>query len=195
MLLFSWENLSLITKIYWLVAVPSTVIFLILLVLSLFGADADADLDAGHMDIGDVDFAEGFGGFIISFKSVMSFLMMFGWAGIISQHYDLNTFGTLIVAFITGLAALFAVAGLLYFITRMSYSGTLQMQNAIGKAGQVILSIPAKKQGVGQIQINVQGGLRTLEAVTEEIDEIISGTKVMVIDLLEDNTLLVVPKR
>lgn len=199
MLLFTWENLSLLGKIYWIIAIPSTAIFFILLILSFFGADADANIDGGdlQMDIhdGDVSMGEGFGGFIISFKSVMSFLMMFGWAGILSQYYNLNVFWTLFVAIVTGIIALLAVASLLFFVTKMSQSGTLVLENSIGKSGQVILTIPAKKQGHGQIQINVQGSLRSLDAVTEEPENIKSGTNVMVIELLEDNTLLVVPKR
>ncbi len=197
MLLYAWENMSLMTKIYWIIAIPSTAIFLILLILSFFGVDADGDLDAGGGDIhdgGGVDISEGFSGFIISFKSVMSFLMMFGWAGILGHSFSLGFVLTLVIAFVTGLVALFAVAGLLYFITKMSYDGSLKLENAIGKTGQVILRIPPKKQGYGQIQINVQGSLRTLEAMTEEKEEIKSGTNVQVIDILDEDRLLVVTK-
>ena len=200
MLLFSWENLSLLSRIYWIIAISSTVVFVILLLFSFFGAEPGSDIsgtevNVGDVHSGDVGIADGFSGFIISFKSIMSFLMMFGWAGILSQSYKLSTIGTLLIAFITGFVALFAVAGLLFFVTRMTQSGTLKMENAIGKSGQVILKIPPKKQGFGQIQINIQGGLQTLDAVCEEAEEIKSGSNVMVIDLLEDNTLLVVPKR
>jgi membrane protein implicated in regulation of membrane protease activity len=197
MLLFAWETMSLMTKIYWIIAIPSTAIFLILFILSFFGADTDGDFDAGGADMhdgGGVDISEGFSGFIISFKSVMSFLMMFGWSGIIGHSFNLGIILTLVIAFITGVVALFAVAGLLYFITKMSYDGTLKLENAIGKTGQVILRIPAKKQGYGQVQINVQGSLRTLEAMTEEKDEIKSGTTVQVIDIIDEERLLVVPK-
>ncbi|MBN2893133.1 MAG: NfeD family protein [Bacteroidales bacterium] len=191
MLLFAWEQLPLMGKIYWILAVPSTAIFLILLVLSFFGADADADIDGG--DIGDVDIGEGLGGFILSFKSIISFVMMFGWAGIISMTFDLSIALTIIVAVITGLVSLIAVASLLYFITKMSYSGTMNLENSIGKVGSVILRIPSKKQGIGQIQVNVQGSLRTLEAMTEEKEQIKSGTNVQVIDV-QDNILIVIPK-
>ena len=191
MLLFSWEGLSLIGKIYWILAVPSTVIFIVLLVLSFFGADADGDIDG---DIGDVDIGEGIGGFIISFKSVMSFLMMFGWSGIISMSFNLKVWATLLVALIAGFVALIAVAALLYFISKMSYSGTMNMENALGKVGTVVLGIPPKRQGKGQIQINVQGSLRTLDAMTEEKEKIESNSNVQVIDIQDNNTLIVVPK-
>jgi len=190
MLLFSLDDLSLIEKIYWILALPSTTIFLILMVLSFFGVDGDAD-----GDVGDVDIAEGFGGFILSFKSLLSFMMMFGWAGIIGHAFHLDTILTIVIAVITGLISLAAVAGLLYFFSKMSYSGTMSLDNAIGKAGTVVLRIPAKKNGFGQIQINVQGSLRTLDAVTEEPEIISSGTNVQVIDIVNNDTLLVVPKR
>ena len=193
-LLFSWEGMSLIGKIYWILAVPSTAIFLILLVLSFFGADAEADIDTDIGDGGDVDIGEGIGGFIISFKSIISFIMMFGWAGIISMSFDLKMWATILVAVITGLVALFAVAALLYFISKMSYSGTMDLDNAVGKVGTVVLRVPAKKQGIGQIQINVQGSLRTLDAMTEEKQQIDSGSSVQVIDIQDGDVLIVVPK-
>jgi len=196
MLLISWENLSLLGKIYWIMAIPSTAIFLILLVLSFFGADADADIDVDlDSDIGDVDVGEGFGGFILSFKSVISFMMMFGWAGIISQAFKLSTTLTIIISIIAGIVSLIAVAGLLYLFSKLSYSGTMKMENAIGKVGNVVLRIPGKKSGAGQIQINIQGSLRTLEAMTEEPEEINSGSSVQVIDIINDDVLLVIPKR
>jgi membrane protein implicated in regulation of membrane protease activity len=200
MLLFSWENMDLLTKIYWIIAITSTAIFIILLLLSFFGSDLDANAEISGFDSADVhggefDISEGFSGFIISFKSIISFLMMFGWAGILSRSFNLSTILTLFIAFITGLIALFAVSGLLYFISKMTSSGTLKIENAIGKTGEVILRIPPKKQGFGQIQVNIQGGLRTLEAKTEEPEIIHSGESVLVIDILDDNILLVVPKK
>ncbi len=189
MLLSAWENLTLMGKIYWILAIPSTAIFVILLILSFFGADTDGDADGA-----DVDVSEGIGGFIISFKSIMSFVMMFGWAGIISMAFDLKIGFTILVAVLTGLVSLIAVASLLYFITKMQYSGTMEIENAIGKVGSVVLKIPPKKQGTGQVQINVQGSLRTLDAMTEEKEQISSGTQIQVIDVQEDGVLIVIPK-
>jgi len=200
MLLFSWADLSLLGKIYWIIAIPSTAIFLILLILSFFGGDTDGlngidGVDGTDFHGGDIDIGEGFSGFIISFKSVMSFLMMFGWSGIISMSFKMTHFVSLFIAFITGLITLFLVAGLLYLITKMQYDGSMKIENAIGKIGTVVLYIPPKKQGYGQIQVNVQGTLKTLNAKTEEKEEIKSGTKVIVIDILENNELLVVTQK
>ncbi len=193
-LIFNWENLSTLGKIYWIIAIPSTTIFLILLILSFLGADAD---HPDNIDIheGDIGTAESFGGFLINVKSILSFLMMFGWAGVISLGFKISTLSTLFIAVITGLITLVLVAVLLYLVTRLSYDGTLNIENAIGKTGDVILHIPAKKAGFGQIQVNVQGSLRTLEAVTEEAEEIKTGTKVLVVDVMDNNVLLVLPKR
>ncbi len=184
MLLFIWDNLPLMGKIYWLTAIISTTIFVIFFVLSLFGADADADVEI------DGDVGGDFGGFIINIKSIMSFAMMFGWAGVISMNFDLDTVFTLVVAIITGFVGLIAVAFLLFFLSKLSYSGNMKKENAIGKTGTVVLRIPPKRQGMGQIQIQIQGGLRTLEAMTEEEELLKSGTKVLVIDI-QDNVLIV----
>ncbi len=188
-LLFSWETLSTMSKIYWIIAVPSTIIFLIFLILSFLGLDADGDVDFD----GGADVSGGVGGFLINFKSILSFIMMFGWAGIISTSFGIKINLTIIISIVTGLIGLFAVAVLLYFVSKLSYSGTMKIENSIGKIGTVVLRIPGKKQGKGQIQVTVQGSLRTLDAMTEEKTTLKSGSKVQVIDV-QENILIVIPK-
>jgi hypothetical protein len=76
-------------------------------------------------------------------------------------------------------------------MSKLNDSGTLVMQNAIGAVGDVYISIPAQKKGLGKVQGKVQGALRTLEAMTEETDDIKTGSLIEVMDVINDQILLV----
>ncbi len=188
-----WEALSLIQKIYWLSALPSTLVFLVQLILQAIGADADdMDFDSG----GDIDLDHGAGFNLLSPKSIISFLMIFGWSGLVALKYGIvSTWIIIVISVSAGLIMMFLTAWVFYLLIKLQQSGTLKMSNAIGKTGEVYLTIPAKKKGNGKIQIVVQSSLRTLDAVTEESEDIKTGTHVEVIEIFGDDTLIVRKKR
>ena len=74
-----WESLSTLQKVHWGIALPSTIIFVIQLIMTLAGGDGD-DFDTDHD--GDFDGDHGDGMNIFSIKSVLSFLMFYGWSGL-----------------------------------------------------------------------------------------------------------------
>lgn len=185
-----WDSLILFEKIYWIIAIPFTLIFLIQLILTLIGGGHDFDTDVDHDTSFDVDGAD-FQFF--SIRNLIGFFTMFGWSGIASIH----TFGlsrialTIIISVLAGSLMMLIMASLFYGMSKMSHSGTLQMKNAIGKIGEVYLTIPARKGGLGKVQVKVQGPLRTLDAMTEERENIKTGTVIEVVDVINENILLV----
>ena len=75
----AFNNLDLLLRGFWLVAIPVTIIFLIQMVLTFIGSDASdgtsADFD-GDFDGGDAPFQ------LFSFRNLMNFLLGFSWTGI-----------------------------------------------------------------------------------------------------------------
>src|SRR5690349_6857590 len=73
-----WEGLSLSLKIYWGIAIPFTLFFLLQLIWSFIGGGdvpddtPDAEVAADH----------GFTSQFMSIKNVITFMTIFGWAGI-----------------------------------------------------------------------------------------------------------------
>jgi len=193
-----WEGLSSIQKIYWIVAIPSSLMFLIMFVMSLIGKDShfeadDSDLHDTHT--GDGDISQSFSGYIFSFKTIISFLTAASWTGIASLSSNMTIMVVLIISIASGVVLMFMVAGLLYLLTGLTYSGTMEFHNAIGAVGDVYITIPALKKGHGQVQVVVQGTLRTLSAMTEDEDPIPGSTQIEVVDVLENQILLVKRKR
>lgn len=183
-----WSELSTVQQVYWSITLPSTLIFLILLVLTVFGGDAD------HMDVdadADADI-DGAGGFqFITLKNLIGFFTVFGWSGLSCIDAGLSTNTTVLVSFLSGLGMMVLMAAIFYFMSRLSHSGTMDIRRAIHSVGEVYLAIPAERGGIGKVQIRVQGSLRELEAMTDDLNDIATGKVVLVVDVISDEILLV----
>lgn len=83
------------------------------------------------------------------------------------------------------------MATIFYFLSKLVESGTMQMENAVSKTGEVYLVIPAKRSGFGKVQVKVQGSLRTLDAITDEEEDIPTGAVIVVKEITGSNALLV----
>lgn len=187
-----WNNLSTMQQIYWLVTIPATLLFLIQLVLTFIGGDLSGD--TGDIDA-DYDADHGMGFHFITVKNMIAFFALFGWTGLAAIDSGLASFLILLISSISGLVMMLIMASIYYFMSKLNSSGTLKMKNAIGKIGNVYISIPAKKGGLGKVQVKVQGGLRTLEAMTEELEDIKTGSIIEVADVINDQILLVKKSR
>ena len=83
------------------------------------------------------------------------------------------------------------MATLFYLMSKMAESGTLNMKNAIGKLGEVYLVIPAKRGGLGKVQLSIQGAIRTLDAITDDQENIPTASIIEVLNVIDDQILLV----
>jgi membrane protein implicated in regulation of membrane protease activity len=129
-------------------------------------------------------------------KSILAFFMVFGWSGLAAVSSGKLAVGFVIfISFLAGIAMMLVTAWLLFLLSKLEQSGNLDVKNAIGENGEVYLPIPGNKKGVGKIQIIVQNQLQTLDAVTLENEDIKSGTKITVINVEPDRTLLVIRKK
>ncbi len=183
-----WAALPTLQKVYWIIAVPSTIVFLIQLILLFVGGDSDTDID-----IDDISLEHGAGMDIFSVKSIVSFLMFFGWSGLAAAEGGLNAFGALLISFTAGLIMMLLTAWLFMMLIRLQANGIMKTETAIGSSGEVYLTIPPKKTGSGKVQIVVQGTLRTLDAVTDADRSIKTGETVDIIDT-EGGVLIVLPR-
>jgi hypothetical protein len=73
----------------------------------------------------------------------------------------------------------------------MKSDGTIDYKNAIGNIGTVYIPISPRRKGIGQIEVQLQGRLAVVGAVTDEEEEIETRTAVRVKDLIDTRTLLV----
>ena len=187
----TWADLTLFEQVYWAITIPATLIFVILLVMTIFGGDMDTDVDTDLNVDSDISHADTIPFQFLSLKNIVAFFTVFGWSGIGFIHAGLATWLVIMLSVICGLLMMLAMASLFYFMSRLAESGTLKMNNAIGKLGEVYLVIPAKRKGMGKVQINVQGSLRTLDAITDEEENLPTSSIIQVLDVIDDQILLV----
>lgn len=183
-----YQSLSLFENIYWLVALISSAIFVVLIVMTLFGGDAD-DL-GGDVDA-EIEADTGIGFQFLSFKNLIGFLTIFGWSGIASMDGGLSATLTVIISFICGFLMMTAMAALFYYLAKLQSSGTLKLKNALNQVGEVYLTIGANRSKIGKVSINVQGTLRELDALTDEPKDL-NQTDVVRVKNVTDNGILIV---
>ncbi len=189
--MMEWFNgLELFERVYWMIAIPASLLFLFVMVTTFLGGDADGDgdVEADGNETGEIGFQ------FFTFKNLVGFFTIFSWIGIgcIRSGYSNST--VIIISMICGIMMMLAMATLFYFMTKLIEDGTMKLSNAIGKTGQVYLPIKASKGGFGKVQITIQGSMHEIKALTNDEVELSVGTIVQVDQVIDGNILLVTSK-
>ncbi|MEJ0032280.1 MAG: hypothetical protein WDO15_18790 [Bacteroidota bacterium] len=182
-----WSGLSVILKIFWALALPFTVIFVLQVILSFMGHDTADDI--GEPDTAGGDHGAGFQFFTL--KNFIGFFTIFGWAGIAMIESGASAVTSIVVATLAGACMMFVMAGMFFMLMKAQHDGTMKIEKAVGHTGEVYLTIQSKRGGMGKVQINVSGALRVLDALTDDDLDIQTGKIVKVSKIVNDNTLLV----
>ena len=154
-----------IMSVYWGFAIGGSVIFAITAIAALFGiggvesasgdvdVDMDGEIDIVHPDSGIFDFK------LISFRSILAFIAMFGWGGVVfGEHGWLG----LAVAVGCGLVTMAITAYLIMSILKLQQNGTRANESLVGKKGTVYLAIPAG--GRGKVILDLGDSTREISA-------------------------------
>lgn len=170
-----WEGLDFIQKFYFCIAIPSTSLLLLQTLLLIFNFSDEFD---------DIDFdMDGFT--LFSVKGIISFFAVGSWSGLL--FYDMMpTPLVIILSFIMGTLALVGIAFLMKYLMKLQSSGNLDYNNAKGKTGTVYLTVPKNNNGFGKINVLIQERLIELEAKTVENEDISTGSKVEVVEIIDN---------
>ena len=184
--MFDWFNdISTFEQVYWISALISSLIFLVIMFMTFLGGDADMDAD-GDMDGGDFQF--------FTFKNLVGFLTIFSWSGLACIRGGQSTGITLFVSVICGLLMMLAMSSIFYFLNRLVEDGGLKLSNAIGRTGEVYLPIKGNNGGFGKVQMSIQGSVHEIQAMTYDEEDLPNGTVVRVENIV-DNQILIVTRK
>lgn len=211
-----WEGLGLLGQVFVLIATPATVVLIIQLILSVLGIGSGADaadgvdgadgldgLDGADADIpgiygdGDISSPEpGIGNTdaglrLFTFRGIVAFFAIGGWAGAVAAERGLSAEISSLIAFGAGAAALVLIALLFRGLMKLQSDGTADIRNAIGVSGVVYLTIPALRKGSGKVNIMLQDSYTELQAVTDEQEELPSGSEITVVGLSGSDMVVV----
>ncbi|MEM6686240.1 MAG: hypothetical protein AAF617_10690 [Bacteroidota bacterium] len=184
-----FSALTTFEKSYWIIAAVSSTIFVVVLISTFLIGDADAD---GDVDA-DIEGDTGIGFQFFTFKNLVAFFTIFSWAGISCLNAGYGKGVTLLVSILSGIAMMFVMASLIYYINKLVSSGTMKLENAIGNVGEVYLTIGANRSKIGKVHVNVQGALRELDALADSNETLKTGTVVEVKDITGTGILIVQP--
>ena len=167
-------------SVYWGFAIGGSAIFAITAIAALFGmggaesgdvdVDMDGEIDIVHPDSGIFDFK------LISFRSILAFLAMFGWGGVVFGEHGWKGFG---IAIGCGLVTMVIVAYLIMSILKLQQSGTRANASLVGQKGTVYLAIPAG--GRGKVVLDLGDSTREITAFSDVALE--KGTPVVTTEL------------
>jgi len=176
-----WGSLEGAYRVFYALGIVSALALLVQVILTVFGLD----------DI--FEAAEGEGTSLLSMRTVSGFLAGFGWTGVVMMRAGYSTLAAAIGGTVVGLL----FAGILFLIIRvmmgLRHSGTIDYGNAVGVAGKVYAPIGGGLKKPGQVEVLVQGRLRTVAAMTRHDQDLPTLTRIRVVDTLDSNTLLVAP--
>ena len=178
--------------VYLVCAVAGGVVLvlrLIMLLIGIDGGDAGADVDLDHDGLADGGDAHGGVVTFLSMQSIAGFFTMFGLVGMGLLQINVHQVWTLLGALAAGIFTAWCTGMIFMAMRRLQSDGTMVLENAIGKQASVYLTIP--ERGTGSINISLQGGLRTLDAMSERGVKIPTGRIVKVVGVTGGNILVV----
>ena len=172
-----FENLSVMEQIFFWLGIVSTlfmIVQIVLMCLSSFGGDVDVDGD------GDIDVDTDSGVSIFTVKSITAFFAVGSWAGLLTCTLASPKLQWLavIVALISGAAAMALMVVLLRLIVKLQCNGAFQIEKIVGQQATVYVSVPPSRTGRGKITLTAQGRFMELDAVTDcesrlAVDEVV----------------------
>ena len=184
----TWTDLVSGSQLYWAVAIFASVLQVLLLVGALMGGGHDFDHGADSHDGSTTDGVK-----ILSLRVLVAFFVGFGWAGVMGQRNGMSPAATTFAAIISGVIFMLLLFATLRLLMSMRDDGSLRYENAIGLRGQVYVTIPAARAGLGQIEVMLQGRLITASAVTDADHALAPQHGIEITALMPPNTFVVQP--
>jgi hypothetical protein len=186
-----WGGLGVVERVLYCIAIPSSVFLILQSILIVVGGDGDSG-DSGD---GDFDYASGAKDFgvasMFSIQGVASFLCAFGWGSILLIQMGVLWPFAMVAAFMLGVGVMFAIAKVMYYLSKLAHCGTLDVENLIGNTGSVYLTIPPKGEGKGKVMVQTSERLVEFDAVGVSEDAIANNVTIKVVDILAENVLVV----
>jgi len=199
-----WGNLTYVNQVFYGVAAFFSIFFIWQLISALTGLAGDHG-DADGMGGGDHDVT--YGQFehgahvdagatevsfeILSIRSISTFLMLFTWGTALYLNQGMSIPLAMGFSIIWGLAGMFVIALILYMLRKMTETGTINLNTAIGTTGTVYLNIP--QGGLGEIRVTVSGVVTYVKARGAGDKELKMGAPVRVTRRIDQTTVEVEP--
>ena len=182
-----FENLDPLLRIFWFVAIPTSLVFAIQTIMTFIGVDATDGLDADFD--GDISHAEApFQ--LFSLRNLINFLLGFSWMGISFFNVIENKPLLIGLSVTVGSAFVYFFFVIIKQMQKLAEDNSFKIDSTLHKTAEVYLAIPEHKSGKGKVMVSVKGTFHELDAMTE-YEKIPSHTMVKIVKIVNGNILIV----
>ncbi|MDR3084691.1 MAG: hypothetical protein LBU47_00075 [Christensenellaceae bacterium] len=215
-----WEGLGLFGQTLACAAIPATAVMLVQTVLLLAGgafshsdggADAGPDLDHGSGGDGGLDFdhdhsfdhgaeheqgdlSEASSGLrLFTLRGIVAFFAVGGWVGLATFDGTRSEGLSLLLAMLSGGAALIFAALVIKWALMLQDSGNINPKNAIAKMATVYIPVPPLRSSTGRVTLLLQERFVEMDAVTDSPLPLKTGQSVQVVGVTGGNVLIIRP--
>jgi hypothetical protein len=197
--IIGWSNIvdtGVDAIVYFTIGAISTCLLMLRLALMLFGIDGDdADIVSGEMfDAADTDHMGSGAAFnLFSLLSIMAFFMGLGWMGLTCRvTWELGSTMSVAISVGSGVGMMLLASCLLWYVKKLEHVVEYDAKTCIGKTGRAYLTIPGDGKAGGQVEVNISGRRKIMNAKTRG-GEIPAFTSIKVVEVGDDETLVVEP--
>jgi membrane protein implicated in regulation of membrane protease activity len=193
-----WEQLSSFQQGMFIIAVSASfvmVIFLVLMLIGIEGADFDGIDDVSDIDIINDEPLSGIGGLkILTIRGILAFISMGAWTAYICVNW-MHPLLASAIGIVVGSISAYLLALAFKATYKLESSGNLDYANAIGQLGTVYIRVPKSKSGKGKITLTIQERYIEVDAMTEWDQDLMPKTVVEVVGIEDTTTLIIKPKK
>jgi len=112
-----WEGQLFVSKIYWLITIPATLIFILQMGLKFLNANAKFVPLKTTLKPNSIEATIAFQ--LINFKNFIGFFTALGWSGLACIDAGLSTEWTILASFLFGFMIMLTMATVIYFMEKL----------------------------------------------------------------------------
>lgn len=189
-----FSGMESMEQFYWYVAIGASIVFIIQTILTFIGAEMHLDTSM-HGDLSGHDMPTVSALHLLTLRNLISFILGFGWTGATFYKTIDNKLLLTGLAVIVGLIFVTLCFLVMHVLIKLSENNTFKIEDAIGKTGEVYLTIPPSKQGKGKILISIKGSTHELAAITSDRSALKYGSIVEVTGIEGETLIVALPKQ
>ncbi|MDR1597597.1 MAG: hypothetical protein LBR89_01525 [Holosporales bacterium] len=167
------DSMMLLTgqRSYAIIAFAATALFVLKLLLEGMG-DADVDVD---VDVDGVDHSFTF----VSLQSILSFLMGFGWIGVVGMSSNIHSAYVLIFSILGGCVCFALYVGLMFSARKLEKIPRVNLESTIGQVCTTYTRFQPNGQGKVRAKFNGKLSICDAENLTSEQIESFQSVRVV----------------
>jgi len=179
-----WAGMTAFEHVYWMMAIASSTLLLIqLIIASISGFDFHTG-DVGHHDISGGHFQ------LLTVRNLVGFFAIMSWSGIAFNHASFPIWLTILLSILIGIIMMVVMALLFFVMIKLENDGTIDMQNAVGRTAIVYLTIPAARKSYGIIRVNMQEKMFDINAITDDSKDIENNSAVHIKEISNNQAIV-----